>query len=471
MSGDDIFELGATALSYEVRRRRVSPVEVISRFVERVERVNPLINAIVTMNPLARREAEELERNLALGYPVGPLAGVPFTVKDAYDTSGVRTTRGSKLFEDNIPDHDATAVRRLREAGAILLGKTNLPEFCLSAETDNLVFGLTKNPWNVTHSPGGSSGGEGAAIAARLSPLGIGSDQGGSVRLPAHFCGVVGFKPTLGRIPITGHWPDSLHRYATAGVMARHVEDIRRALLITAGSDGYDWAAQLPAISKTSVQSCEQLRIGYIGGDWLGPLDAEISTTVRVAADRLAGHVASVVRIPDDFFTPIDYDVLSEGLYRAEGAVDLARIIRGHEGLLHPWTLGGLAHATSDLSVYLDSMTRIEDLKREIQHLFREIDILVCPVAPTVAPLSSGKYTVVGGRKLRLRAINRALQPFNLSGNPAISVPYCLSSENLPIGIQLVGPKFEEEMVLRAAEMVERTRPAGINFPAPVGLD
>lgn len=467
MNAEDICALGVLSLARKIREGELSAVDVIAAYGERIERVNPDLNAIVTLNPNARKEAETVDQDASRGHFAGPLSGVPFTVKDAYDTAGVRTTRGSLIFKDEVPVHDATIVHRLRKAGAILLGKTNLPEFCLGVETENRIFGRTVNPWDRRRTPGGSSGGEAAALAARLSPLGVGSDQGGSLRLPAHYCGIVGFKPTLGRIPVTGHVPDTLHQYATAGMMARHAADLRLALSVTMGPDGYDWAAQLPASPAELASPLEGLRIGYISGDWFGSLEPEIVQAVEAAAKALDGQVASVWRVPDDFLAAADCDLLSEGLYRAEGKLSLSKIIAGHEDLLYPWIQAELSRATKGLSEYLESAARVEALKNDVQKLFREIDVLICPVAPIVAPLCGSDHIVVNGVQRRLRSINRAVQPFNLSSNPAMSVPYCLSAGGLPIGVQVVGRKFEEEAVLKVAEALESLRPAGSEFPAP----
>src|SRR5262249_27776017 len=214
--------------------------------------INPRLNAIVTLNPQAETQARMAEKAVMQGDSLGPLHGVPFTIKDCFDTAGIRTTRGSRFFADRIPKADATTVARFKAAGGILLGKTNTPEFAFWWETGNLVFGYTSNPWDLNRTTGGSSGGEAAAIAARLSPLGLGSDVGGSIRAPSHYCGVVGLKPTHGRIPLTGHYPEVLLRFMHAGPMARTVRDIALALGILAGGDDQDSYAQgLPRFDRT----------------------------------------------------------------------------------------------------------------------------------------------------------------------------------------------------------------------------
>lgn len=469
MYKDGICFLGAAELARRIRRRLISPNDVLSAFREQIEFLNPALNAIVTFNEAACDEAEKASAEILAGRVRGPLHGVPFTVKDAYDTAGIRTTSGSLLFGDNVPQADATIVARLRAAGAILVGKTNLPEFCLGVETENRLFGRTLNPWGAERTPGGSSGGEAAAISAGMSALGVGSDQGGSLRLPAHYCGIVGFKPTLGRIPVTGHRPDTLHQFATAGLMGRYVEDVRLGLSVAQGADHWDWYSQVP-MRSTMATDFGKLRIGYVVGDTFGPLQPEISGAVLEVAGQLRGFVRSVSEVPVDSVLNIDCDILSEGLYRAEGERFLSKVIEGKENLLHPWIGKELGRATRELSDYLDAAARVEHLRREVQALFGQFDVLVCPVAPIVAPVFGRDHIVVNGEQRRLRSVNRALQPFNLCGNPAISVPYCLSSDGMPIGIQIVGDKYQEETVLGVAERLEALRPLGYTLPLPHGV-
>lgn len=458
---NEICLMSAAQTAREIKAGQLSPVEVLDAYMDRIENCNSTLNAIVTVNDDARKQAEQAASDIVRRRPLGPLHGVPFTAKDSFDTAGVRTTRGSMLFSDNVPEKDATAVKRLRDAGGILLGKTNLPEFCLGVETENRLFGRTVNPWDPHRTPGGSSGGEAAAIAAGLSPLGVGADQGGSVRLPAHYCGIVGFKPTIGRIPMTGHMPDTLHRFATAGVMARYVEDVRLALAVTSGADGADWCAEVPDSPGESRQALESLRIGWIAGDYFGTVDPEVAHAVTNAASQLKGSVRSVTDLPQDFLPEFDCDLLSEGLYRAEGAQYFEPILKGHHDLLHPWMLAELGRAARSLPDYLSAAAGVERLRSALQGFFREFDILLCPVAPIVAPICGSDHIVVNGVERRLRSINRAVQPFNLCGVPAISVPYSMSADGLPIGVQIVGRKYEEQNVLNVAERLETLRSNG----------
>ena len=241
---DAIYYKDATELATLIRTKQLSPREVVQAHLDRIEAVNPKVNAIVTLIAEdALKAATAAETAVLNGGDLGIFHGVPFTIKDAIDTAGVRTQRGSKIFSGNIPQKDATVVTRFKAAGAIPLAKTNLPEFSAWQETDNLVTGLSKNPWNLDRTPGGSSGGESAAIAAGLSPIGIGSDVAISVRGPAALTGIVGLKATHGRIPYTGHWPEVLNRYWHIGPLARSVRDIATAFSIMQGPDGIDGLA------------------------------------------------------------------------------------------------------------------------------------------------------------------------------------------------------------------------------------
>src|ERR1700742_4056049 len=237
---DSIIQMDASRIAELVANRELSPVEVMKAHLDRIAEVNPKVNAIVTLADKALEEAEKAEAAVMSGARLGPLHGVPFTVKDGIDAAGVLTQRGSPIFEGRVAETDATAVARLKAAGGILIAKTNPPEFSYSVETDNLLTGRTNNPWNLDYTPGGSSGGESAAIAAGMSPLGLSSDLSISVRGPAAHTGVVGFKPNHARVPMTGHWPRVPRRFWHIGPIARSVRDVALAYSLLAGPDGAD---------------------------------------------------------------------------------------------------------------------------------------------------------------------------------------------------------------------------------------
>src|ERR1700743_3163669 len=272
---NNIIQMDASRIAELIANRELSPVEVMEAHLDRIAAVNPKVNAIVTMADSALKEAEKAEAAVMSGAQVGPLHGVPFTVKDAIDTAGVLTQRGSPIFKGRGPGTDAHVVARLKAAGAILIAKTNPPEFAYSIETDNFLTGQTNNPWNLDYTPGGSSGGESAAIAAGMSPLGVGSDLSISVRGPAAHTGIVGFKATHGRIPMTGHWPRVPRRFWHIGPMARSVRDVALAHSLMAGPDGADGFSISPLNVDAGVGASNRpLRVGWLASPgFFGPVD------------------------------------------------------------------------------------------------------------------------------------------------------------------------------------------------------
>src|ERR1700732_4060074 len=292
----------ATRLAELIRTREVSPVEVMKAHLDRIEAVNPRVNAIVTIVENAWESARKAEAAVQREEELGPLHGVPFTAKDSIDTANVLTQRGSPIFRGRIPETDATSVARLKSAGAILLAKTNLPEFSYSTETDNLLTGRSNNPWNLDRTPGGSSGGESAAIAAGMSPLGLGSDLAISIRGPAAQTGIIGLKATHGRIPMTGIWSRAPRRFWHVGPMARSVRDIALAYSLLAGPDGADGFSTSPLKFDAGVGDSpgRPLRVGWLVEPGFGPIDAEVAATVQAAAEALhgAGVIVEPVRIP-----------------------------------------------------------------------------------------------------------------------------------------------------------------------------
>ncbi|MBR0823891.1 amidase, partial [Bradyrhizobium liaoningense] len=300
---NNIVKMDATRIAQLIAQRELSPVEVMQAHLDRIAAVNPRLNAIVTLADGAMEGARKAEAAVTSGTPLGPLHGVPFTVKDGIDTAGVLTQRGSPIFRGRVPDTDATVVARLKAAGAILIAKTNPPEFSYSIETDNLLTGQTNNPWNLDYTPGGSSGGESAAIAAGMSPLGVGSDLSISLRGPAAHTGVVGFKATHGRMPMTGHWPRVPRRFWHIGPMARSVRDVALAYSLMAGPDGADgFSISSPGLDTgVGTKSTRELRVGWMASPgFFGPIDPEVVATVKAAAYALsnAGYHVEQVRLP-----------------------------------------------------------------------------------------------------------------------------------------------------------------------------
>lgn len=454
---DDICFLDATDLAARIRARQLSPAEVVRAHLERIHAINPRLNAIVTLNENALEQARAAEAAVVRGEPLGPLHGVPFTVKDCFDTAGCLTTRGSRLFADHIPKADATAVARLRQAGAVFLAKTNLPEFALWWETDNLVFGRTVNPWNPDRTAGGSSGGEAAALAVGLSPLGLGSDVGGSIRMPAHCCGVVGLKATHGRIPLTGHWPDTLLRAMHVGPLARTVRDVALALQVLAGPDGHDpYAVPVPAPDVPDpAQPLPPLRVGWSPEAGAAPVDPEVQSVVKAAASRLAQLGCRVEPVRIAALEERDWQSISLTLYAAEGGAYLAPIIAGRQHELHPFMQRRLAFSVSSLNDYLGALAEWERLRHDVAEYFTRYHLLLCPCVPLPAYPHNQTELTVSGQVVTARHVLRTTIPWDLTGSPALALPFGWSQDGLPIAIQLVGRHFNEPTVLRVAMALE----------------
>ena len=454
---EEICFYDATELAERIGSKALSPVEVVNAFLERIESVNPGLNAIVTLADEATERARQAEAAVMRGESWGPLHGVPFTIKDCIDTGGIRTTRGSRLFDQHVPDADATVVSRLKAAGGILIGKTNMPEFALWWETDNLVFGRTENPWKGGRTPGGSSGGEAAAIASGLSPLGVGSDLGGSIREPAHYCGIVGLKATHGRIPLTGHWPETLLRFMHVGPMARTVRDIALSLSVLSGVDGRDhYAVPLPAPDVTDLGApLPKLRVGWCVDGPFAPVSSDVRETVERAASSLEELGCQVEPVALQSWEELGPQEISAVIITAEGAHYLEPIIAGRDDQLSPRMRRRLRFPSPTLQEYMEAISRHEAFREATLHYFSDRDLLLCPTGPVPAHPHDSKDLVVGDRIVPGRNALSATIPANLTGSPAISVPFGWSQEGLPIGVQLIGRHFDEATVLRAASALE----------------
>ncbi len=432
--------IDATELAARIRAGELTAVEAVRERVARVEELNPKLNAIVTVFDDAEDRAARA--------PAGPLHGVPFTIKDTFDTAGVRTTRGSRLFADHVPAEDATAVARLVGAGAVPIGKTNTPEFALWWETANLVFGRTVNPHDAQRTAGGSSGGEAAAVASGMSALGLGSDLGGSIRLPAHYCGVVGFKPTHGRIPLTGHWPETLLRYWHVGSLTRSVRDAELVLSVLAGPDGRD----PEAVDARAPEPGSRPRIGWTASAF-GPVSSEVVTVVEEAAEALG---AEPVELP--WLGQLDCNALTMAIYGAESGAYFDELVGERRDELHPLMRRRLEVRAQSLGEFLAAEAEVQALRRRVEDLFSRYDVVVCQTAPTPAHPHELEELVVDGAAHHPRTTMRATIPFDLTGSPAISVPFARSAEGLPIGVQLVGRRFDEATLLRVARRLTDAR-------------
>jgi aspartyl-tRNA(Asn)/glutamyl-tRNA(Gln) amidotransferase subunit A len=453
----DITSFDATELAHLIATKQLSPVEIMKSHIEVIEKINPKINALVTLADDSLEKAKKSEIALLKGNISGPLHGVPFTVKDCFDTEGILTTRGSKLFSNYIPTKNATAVNRMLNAGAIVIGKSNMPEFALWWETGNLVFGTTNNPWDVTKTAGGSSGGEAAAIASGMSPIGLGTDVGGSIRQPAHYCGIVGLKPTHGRIPLTGQWPEVLLRYFHVGPMARTVRDVALGLKILSGSDGidpYSVPVQKPEIPNFDLQ-LPNLKIGYCQEGPFAPVSKEIQSSVKDAANQFASLGCSVEEIDLSHWNSWPSQSISMAFFLGEGAYYLDPFIKGKEKDLAPSMQKRLNQRTPTINEYLEGYEHCENLRKDITSIMNKFDILLCPTSPTTAHQHDQTVISINNQEVPGRNSLRATIPFDLSGSPALSLPFRLDNNGLPIGVQLVGRHFEETKLLHAASKLE----------------
>jgi amidase len=471
--------LTAHELAGSIRDRRLSCQEVLEAHLARIEKFNPALNAIVTLDEEgARRRAKEADEALSRGEVWGPLHGVPVTIKDVFETSGVRTTSGFKPLAGFIPKQDATVVKRLRQAGAILLGKTNTPELAGDEQTSNALFGRTNNPWNVERTPGGSSGGSAVAVASGMSPLDIGSDIGGSVRNPAHFCGIFSLKPSDYRVPFSGHIPPFpgskgrglLRQFLTPGPLARSVEDLRLALQVIAGPDEREWEVPPVPLEAVAAKELKQLRLAW--SDDLGlPVSVEIENALAGLAselDRLGCRVERRNPADFDFGEALQvYGEIKEAAFTVkESPLHLPRffwrMMSGTVSPSNPTTRGLLRGAGDNLQSFAAALTQRDGFIDKMENFLSDRDAWLVPVACLPAyPHISSANTVeqlcatvdVDGRKMPyLLATSLYTGLFNLTGNPVVVLPLGRSKEGLPFGVQVVGRRWKDMDLLAVAE-------------------
>src|SRR6266853_4562611 len=458
--------LSLVKLAERIRTRAISPREVVDQHLQRIAELQPRLNAFVHIDEAgAREQARAAEAAVRHNDPIGPLLGVPLTVKSCIDVTGWPCAAGSLLRKENIPSNDAVLVQRLRNAGAILLGSTNTPEFLMAYETDNLLAGKTSNPWNAEYSSGGSSGGEAAAMASGCSAGGVGSDGGGSIRVPAHFCGICGLKPTPGRIPSNGHYPAGNSAFGWLGVvgpMARTVSDLNVLFDVLRGPDAGDaLTIPVPTFDDTSVRS-KNVRVGILEGAGLGTVTPETQVAVRQAAQLLAyqGFILEPFRLNNlgrvfELWWFFFGTVISE-LFQDE--------IRGREASLTPQFCDYLKAARSSspkppmtMDRFVAMCTERDRERANILDAMNDTPILLSPVCTAPAfRHGQGNWNPDKG----YRTTMRHSQWLNLAGFPAVSVPMGKSPEGLPIGVQLIGRPFEDELLLAVAEQLEAARGA-----------
>lgn len=468
MTLPDLTFTSASELAQQIRNKTISPVELVNAHLQRIDELNPKINAFVRVDAeRALDQARAAESAVLRDEELGPLHGIPISIKSAISVAGMPFEAGTKLRSGVIAETDAPLVTRLRKAGAIILGVTNTPELLMAWETDNLLYGRTNNPWDLSRTAGGSSGGEAAAIASGCSASGVGSDGGGSIRVPAHFCGICGLKPTPGRIPATGHFPQSVGPFASLGVvgpMARTIDDLKLLFEAMQGPDTGDPSAAPVPVRWPVHNAVKKIRVGFFEDDGRTPVTPETRVAVQKAATSLHDAGFEVER-----FCP-------EGLEKARrlwwqffgvaGGMLLGPILRGRESELSPiltefngWVARETPHSAQTL---LDAWIDHDLVRMQVFEQMERFPVLLCPVAAIPAFRHGERKWQVDGKTVEYLDAWSYCEWFNVLGMPAVTVPVSQSSEGLPIGVQLVARPWEEESALSIAHFIaapENCRP------------
>ena len=473
MKKDDIYFLSAHEMREKIRTQEISSQEITEIIIDRIEKINPIINAYCTPTfELAREMARKADDAVKNGEKLGLLHGIPISIKDETETKKIRTTYGSFLFENNVPREDEAVVRRLRDAGCVILGKTNTPAFGYKGETDNRIFGVTKNPWNLERTPGGSSGGAAAAVASGLGPIGIGSDGGGSIRIPSCFCGIYGLKSTFGRVPqntmnLMGYLGTFVHK----GPLVRNVKDAALVLDIIAGQDDSDrYSVPKPSFSYLDQLENEphNLKIGYsFDLGFAEALEPEVEKSVFNSIQKFEEFGWFIekskikLRDPESTFSII----WSTGFAYSLGPYMETAEEKMDPGLVNLIKLG---YKFSTKEIKIAEIQR-ENIYQEICKVFKKFDVLITPTLACPA-FELGKSEVeekgtgrtgviINGKHVSPEGWLPFTYPFNASGHPAASIPCGWASDGLPIGMQIVGNRFDELMVLQVSKACEEINP------------
>jgi aspartyl-tRNA(Asn)/glutamyl-tRNA(Gln) amidotransferase subunit A len=466
---DDIAWMPATEMAQAVRERRLSPVEVTDALLARIEALNPALNAYCLVTPeMARAQAKAAEGAVMRGDALGPLHGVPVSIKDLFDVQGLPTTKGSKIYRDRIAEGYEFSAKRLLDAGGVHLGKTNTPEFGMLPTTENLLFGATYNPWDLRRTPGGSSGGAASAVAAGLGPLALGSDGGGSIRIPASLCGIFGLKPTYGRVPRNpGGWSTMTHR----GPMTRTVADAALMLDVIAGhepSDPYSVADYPGSFLAEVERGVRGLRVGWSPDLGYARVGAEVREICERAALRFSELGCTVEEAPLRLENPS-----ADGTFMTLAAT--------HDAIwLGELTPGQLAETGDAAKAFLDYGRKVSGadyvraqqrrmaLWSEMQRFHETYDLLLTPALSVTAFPVGEPPAKVGGVDFPPFGWSPFTVPFNMTGQPAASVPCGFDAQGLPVGLQIVGRAYEDAMVLRAARAFEQIAPWADRRPTAI---
>ena len=484
-----LWELSLADVGALIRSKQVSPVEVTEQALARIERMNPRLNAFWTVTAdLARQQARAAETEIAKGEYRGPLHGVPIGLKDLIYTRGVRTTCGSKIMADFVPDANATVVEKLRQAGAVLIGKTALHEFAYGITNDNPHFGPTRNPWDPARVPGGSSGGSGVAVATGMCYAALGTDTGGSIRIPASFCGVAGLKPTHGRVSLANVYPlgPTLDH---VGPMARTVVDAGLVYQVIAGFDPEDeFSVDRPLdeirLSKSLHQSRDpsaSLRAGREGAGQDGPVRIGIPENyffdcVQPQVETLVRKAASVLEHLGAVLVPVRIERMDEltqvsiaSLYAEAYAVHKNHLETRPDDLSEQVRRQIEQGSSISLADYFTAQRARHSLRHQLERLLEQVDVILTPATAHVAfPIGTTKVSICGKEEDARPATTRLTRCFNATGHPALSVCCGFSSEGLPIGLQIVGRLWDEATVLHAGYAYEQATDWHTRRP-PVG--
>ena len=467
----------------KIKQREVSSLEVLESFLAQVEKVNPTINAIVALDiERAKEKAIEADNKINLKSKLGPLHGLPMTIKDAFEVEGIVSTGGNPAWKDNIPKRNAEAVQRLVDAGAIIFGKTNVPFLSSDLQSFNKIYGTTNNPWDLERTPGGSSGGSAAALAAGMTPLELGSDIGGSIRVPAHFCGLYGHKPSYNIISEVGHMPPPPGSILTgnglsvAGPLARSPEDLEIALDVLVSAQEQDsqaWKVKLP---KARTKKIKELKIAVWPDEPYAEADDEITSLIKDTAEDLrhAGAKVETVDLPISF-EEIDkiYSLLLNPLMLAGSPKETFETLAKLNESLDPNDVSELAKvARGSVLKHADWVlvnAMRQNMRQKWREFFNKFDVILCPTCITPAfkhnhnPVHERKLTINGKDDEYLRATLWA-GPAVSAGLPSTNVPIGMSSNNLPISMQITGPYLEDKTCLEVAKVVRNLR-GGFKIP------
>ena len=460
--------MSAGQLSRLYSAKEVSPVEVVDAQLARINATEPALNSFITLLPeAAQAAARRAETEIQAGKHRGPLHGIPVGLKDLYNTAGVRTTSGSRIFDNFVPQEDCTVAARLLRAGAILLGKLNMHPLAYGPTGENSDYGHMHNPWDPEVVAGGSSGGSGSAVAAGQCTIATGSDTGGSIRIPAAFCGIVGFKPTYGLVSKHGLTPLAWS-LDHPGPMTRTVEDAALAMNAIAGHDPRDPAsarADIPDYAAGLTGDIRGLRVGVPKEYFEAPVDPQVERAVRTAIDVLGGLGAVVTEVSFPMFT--QSDPISTAIIMAEAAAYYRDLLATDADRIYPPVRlrleAGLFISAAD---YLRAQQARSMFNDQAHRLLEQVDLLAGPTEPVTAPKLLANRVQAGGRTVgTVTALTQYTRAYNITGFPAVSVPCGFSESGLPIGLQLAGRPFDDGTVLRAAHAYEQAADWGQRRP------